>query len=392
MEQKAPAGRIFAFRALAVLFTLAACFVIFAIAEFTLRKQGNLPGVLYNNFTFLSVADITRPIGYDQFIQADETGMAYVTRQLPWLAGTDQIVNEQGFVGTFNYDKHTIDSLRGQGKKIVFIIGDSFVQGVADHTDSIFVARLRQQHPEWAICSFGVGATGLVNYLLIMRKFVAELKPDLVVLAICWNDILWRKGVITPCIPPVWQTDLGWVESVIPAEMVQNRVVVTQSPNEAVRFYIGRLTLFYRDDWKSKVCRQSSLLTRLYKRYSKKDRLADWIIDPLANERLLTEMAQIAEREGSKLVMTFIPDPRRVDRLNSVHENRVWYEKNFRSFTKDIHFSVGSITEDDYISRQNQHFNDVGNRKYAAFLDSVIAGSLVDLNAETAEDAEVSQR
>src|SRR5262249_48056454 len=152
----------------------------------------------------------------------------------------------------------------------------------------------------------------------------------------------------------------------------QGKIIVLQSAEEAIRFYSNRLTLFYRDDLLAKVCRKSSLLTRLYKRFSKKDRLSEPVLDPLATERVLKEIASVAQASGSKFEIVFIPDPRGTERLTSIRENRVWYRKHLRSFTPQVHFCVGKITADDYISKVNQHFTDAGNRKYAAFIDSVV--------------------
>lgn len=98
-------------------------------------------------------------------------------------------VNSDGFISRFEYDTVTRNAFKKQGKKVLFIVGDSFVEGVSSSSpDSSFVAMLKAEIPEWAIYNFGVGGLDPLNYRLILEQYVPALKPDAVLLVFCNND------------------------------------------------------------------------------------------------------------------------------------------------------------------------------------------------------------
>ncbi len=109
-------------------------------------------------------------IYYQQHL-ADSVGMNYENRNFKW--GENQHVNQQGFLADIDYTAATIDSLHALGKKVVFVIGDSFVEGVSETVkegqhyntyDSTFIRLLNAKSKNYTIFSFGIGGSDPLNY------------------------------------------------------------------------------------------------------------------------------------------------------------------------------------------------------------------------------------
>jgi lysophospholipase L1-like esterase len=79
------------------------------------------------------------------------------------------------------------------GKPLVVILGDSQIEGQPVDDDQLATVRLEQllkpHHPDAEVRSVAIHSAGFVHYYALWRKFVAQMKPDvLVVAAVGAND------------------------------------------------------------------------------------------------------------------------------------------------------------------------------------------------------------
>lgn len=298
---------------------------------------------------------------------ADELGMTYNNPNLYPRQGrqTEVSVNEQGFPATFAYTKEVIDSLREAGKEIIFIIGDSFTFGTTSTThDRTFVEILRASHPEAAILSFGVRGTDVVQYRLVAERFIPELRPDKVLIAFCGdNDIMDFERTPRPFLPYLSDGMLLYV----PAS-ISGVPDLSLSPDSAYHYYRERFSLFSRNDPIARILRLSCLTTLLYPKSF--DHTPDEI-DSIATFRSLFVIKTLSDSVNANFNILFLPSP--VTDYFTLSDYHMHYDWVFRELMPNVHFfPPGMIDKDDYLSKDDVHFNDSGNRKTADLIDKIL--------------------
>lgn len=94
-------------------------------------------------------------------------------------------INERGFRGPSWPATRT-------GKRVL-VLGDSFAFGWGVAYERSFAARLQAEHPEWQVLDAAVSGYATDQELLLARRLVPELAPDVVVCVFCSND-LWEAS------------------------------------------------------------------------------------------------------------------------------------------------------------------------------------------------------
>ena len=355
-------------------------FVLIITAELGLRVGGIKTGVLD--------AQMFPPdtMIYDQLFQADSLGISSYYKQSPILPD-GHVINAQGFLGAFDYDRATIDSIRqNSNKKIVMLIGDSYAEGCCvNPVDSSFAARLMAD-TGIVVLNFGVGATDLTQYRLVVERYVKELVPDLVmVMFYLGNDISYEVRTNSPHTPVCYPIrDYVWLNSVGPEKLMKlEGVDYFLTAEEAYQFYLRHYTLFGSDATKfEKVIRQSIIASRIYMRgveiyensLEENDRIK--IQDPVSHIDSLLNLIQLdCEKETVDVVIATIPSPLDLDNEISLEAN---YSKYFsQSGIPTFYPDVTGYSSFDYDGMETgNHFNNAGHSKYYVFLDSVIRTQL----------------
>lgn len=315
----------------------------------------------------------------NQMYIADSTGMNHFAASQQYLYGTQKI-NPQGFVGPFDYTTQFCDAVKKAGKKLVFIIGDSFVEGVSDgHYNTVFIERLRQADTTTLFLNFGIGGADPLSYKLVAEKYVPLLKPDLVLIAFCWNDVMYADRIATPYIPMYYQTNIGWFSSNVPYSFSGKPNVILPSADSAFNYY---KSWYFIDPAESKLAWLCSKNPLAAKAYTSDKRLPDYR-DPNTEKYITTvshkhikAIDSICIANGTKMSIAFIPDIAKADTIQTLAQNHSEYKHVFHEYLPRVHFIQNTITRADYISDHNQHFNEGGNAKYATFLQQVIQQEL----------------
>jgi hypothetical protein len=338
-------------------------------SEWHYYHSGFYPGSFYQLVDFTSDRVQLLP-----GINADDRGMTTLGKSADNFSFGLQI-NRQGFLADFDYTRVAIDSIRKTGKQIVFVIGDSFVQGVTDGPhENTFVEILRKNNPGICICAFGVGGTDPANYRLIAEKYIPELKPDAVWLMMCaWNDLLDYERHALPGIPLLTRTNAGFIYLYPPPSICGNTNLVL-SADSAYLFYRNIYSLFGRKDLLSLMARQSAVSTQLYQSYARYGAKGlNYQRDSSATYRCIKTISNLCDSNRAVLNIGLIPTPAMLNL--SLEENRFNTKWVFRDMLDRVHFWRSKcLTIADFISHSDLHFNDKGNRKYAAFLQDEMFG------------------
>lgn len=353
---------------------LALCIVL----ELCLRFAGHKAGV--SNNKMYPVAEVI----YEPLFQADDSGITSFVKDSPILPIGYEI-NDQGFRSDLNFDKKTIDSLKiTKNQQVVFLVGDSYTEGCcAFPIKHSFSNKLVEQEQE-ILLNFGVGATGLMQYKLIVDKYVPDLHPDLVIVAFyLGNDIMYHKRPTVPNIPLVYPIkNYNWLNAYGPPYYMENQSKNhLASPEEAYTFYIDNYTLWSKKATTfEKILRKSVLCSKVYLGIKEYYHKARWGLqknikdddDVKITNALLREMKATCSLHDINMVVIGIPSPKDVASQVNLEEKYGKYFSDVSTIFPDI--SRFSMEDYDGLETGN-HFNNLGHQKFYEFMRETLQNS-----------------
>jgi len=193
---------------------------LFLFTEIVLAVFGNRPGTI-DGWLF----PVKNLISTPRF-QADSNGISSYVKNSP-SRPTGYSINKQGFRSKIDFDSNNIESLRRkQNKNVVFLVGDSDTEGCCAHPIDNSFASLLYDNEENILLNFGVGATDLVQYKLIVDHYVPIVQPEIVVVAFyLGNDIAFRERPVRPDIPVCYILEgYPWLSSQKPYFLTEDGV------------------------------------------------------------------------------------------------------------------------------------------------------------------------
>lgn len=344
---------------------------LFILLELILRMFGMRAGTLIDEF---KVQD--KPQFLERFA-VDELGInKFSTKVDGRMLGT--IVNKEGFRANFEFTKQVIDSIkRVTGKKVVMLVGDSFVEGCCADTMSNSFPDIVGRSDNYLVLNFGISGTDPVQYRLIAQKYIPLLKPDIFVTCFYFgNDIFTLVRKPEPYVALTYPfVDNKWIFAIAPNHLTGKVNYNFKTPMEAYNFYVDKYTLCGSNrTWYEKMLSYSVCFSKLYlalehykykKEWERKSKNMPVInIDDIAFNDL-NEIRKIGFKEHTKTIFVGIPAPYEVkeDLLTK-------YSKNLKDIKMDV---PANLTEKDYDGMQaSNHFNNEGHKKYADFLIQVL--------------------
>lgn len=356
--------------------------VLFLILELGLRIAGNKPGTLdsalYPVDTFI----------YHPRFKADAGGTGITIYDKDGGNLPDGfLINEQGFRSPFNFDSLTLDSLgRGAGKKVVLMVGDSYTEGCCAEPISQAFPDLLLADADFILLNFGVGGMDLLQYKLVLDKYVRKIKPDLVVVNFyLGNDIYLFERPVTPNVPLIYTIDdFSWINSTGPSYfMGAYPKPYLESPQEAYDFYLNNFTLWGSNATTfEKIIRPTVSLSRIY--LGIKEKIDDikawennWRVEPnyQMTNTLLREMKETTQSHGARFLVLGIPSPEDVIKQRDMEEAYGTHFVGMDYFFPDLaQFSRGDY---DGVETRN-HFENSGHRKFYQFAKQVLRKQLRD--------------
>ena len=187
---------------------------------------------------------------------------------------------------------------------IVLVLGDSFTDGSQVELDELFTAHLEQALDRVAVLNAGVGGYSTVQELLLLEQWLAELVPDVVVVAVYQNDF---EDNLMPYFAGMGPRPHARVRNG-KTELVRDRDPSTFEPfllPAPGRFWLYQHSAIYRSLQKNLFLpRRGDQLWQREKRQRDALPLAD---QRLAMADLIELLATATQTAGSELIVANIP-------------------------------------------------------------------------------------
>lgn len=342
--------------------------------EIALRKAGHQPGWLIDG-TFIPVDTLV--VG--DYYYADADGVVHHNpNSTQWRE--DQAMNSQGFLSRFEFSPEVVDSIADStNSKKVMLVGDSYTEGYSATVYDSSFAGLLSEHPDFTVLNFGVGATDPVHYRQVVKKYVPQFNPDLVVVVICTeNDGLLYDRTPKPFITPSFPVDgCGWLVSE-PYENMENcENAYFKSAEESYNYYVHKYTLL-GDDRSDliKFSRRSVLFTRFYltvDAYLESDPPACFFPEPPFTYKNLNMIQDVCNAHSTPLLFVALPNVQDVMEGENIREKYGYYFNELEWFSPE----VSSLERSDYdFVNPPSHFINSGHRKYYDFMLPLIQEKL----------------
>ncbi len=347
-------------------------FVLFILAEIVLRLFGMKAGTLMDDF---KVED--NPVYVARF-ESDEMGINHIIPKKEMLIW-GSVINKQGFRGKIDYTPEVMDSLRkSSSKQIIMLIGDSYVEGCCPDSVQNSFGDILNRDGRFNILNFGVAGTDPVQYELVVKKYLDNLKPDKVVICVYFgNDILSFVRTPTPGIPLHFPfRNNKWIFELAPNDLSGKLSYNFHSADEAYNFYVDHYTLKGKSrNLFEKLISYSVILSKVYltgehtlakRRWQKSH--PGYTVD--ANEiayKNLKSIETVCKDQNIPCLFVGIPAP-----FESEEGDKL--KTKYAIVFKDISWFVPTtITKKDYDGPNlGNHFNNAGHQKYADFLTKLL--------------------
>ncbi len=343
------------------------------LAEIGLRILG------YKSKVLINWAYMPKHIVNDSVLYGDEYGISHYVKGHHYKP--DAQINEQGFLGDFNYDSTTINNIRKkENKKIVMAIGDSFLDGCCSDSVADSYGGFLSHKKEYAFLNYGVAGSDPLQYKLIVEHFAPEIQPDLIMLNVyLGNDVMSYDRTPKPYIPLCYIPKKGsWLNSEPPFHIAEPNFVLKDF-NTAVDFYQGWYTL--RGKTRNPFLRffsNSILFSKLYlgieynvKVWRRRKTGYRPPKNPPFTYQHIKWIADYCSQHGIKLLIVAIPSPIDLRKKTNLNSTYGFCFNEIPWTTPDM------IQKEDYDGKKiGNHFNKKGHRKMAVYLHDLILQKL----------------
>lgn len=313
--------------------------------------------------TFLRLRDTSFNNLFKQYVQAlnNKPSATLDSFELEVLHYVTHPVNDDG------YRSISFRGNYGKRKKIL-LLGDSFTFGYsAQNLTSSFADILLAKG--YAVFNTGISGADPAQYLQVARKYIAELKPDYVIVNFYMgNDIVYFNRTPQPHTPIHYATNAGNLLS-CPGG------IYFSTAGESYKFVVAHYTIPH-DYLLGRICATTAITTLGWKVLSKLNKVttnprmydAYWqkvhqmeTTEPACNAQLQA-IQQLALANHTQFLLLAIPD------LKWPGLRKV---EDVPGLFKGLPYAVPPVTENDY-KHADGHYNDEGHRKHAEYILGII--------------------
>ncbi len=316
------------------------------ISEYALRVGGKAPGYI-PAYGLIPVEHlkVRKPI---EFI-ADKEGVFKANLNKEWPE--EFLINSDGF-RSIEFKNYKTDK-----KKILFL-GDSYTwgSGASPITESFVDIVSRSGY---VVFNTGIPGTGPIQYEYLAEKYVPFLKPDIIIIMFCMrNDFDFPH----PLLPykNLWHvTNAGWLYA---RDDDGNYL----SPEDA--YYLHNAKIYGEKTKFQQSFNKTVIGTYFYTALSKlRDRISggshqdEMKHNQDVARQALQRIQELAHANKAEFSLFIIPVKPQL-----INNERFSIKRNYHVFKNLSPFVPDFLTKEDY--REDGHFNNSGNQKYAEFI------------------------
>ncbi len=331
---------------------------------------------------YFTQSELKNGLKWQQQLKVDDSGINIFIGNSEYLPGWHRI-NEAGFRSMINFSRDAIDSMKRQNKYIVMLVGDSHVEGCCAEPITSSFPDLIQKAEDITVLNFGIGGTDPLQYYLIAEKYLHVLEPDLLIVAYCLNnDFMIFDRNPNPFQPLYYQTNLGWLSATLPVSHPKFKPdTYFDNFNQARSFYLEYHSVSGENinPLKKHFVLPSKLITftvAVYKwlrnmvntfRYKIKYSSFNNHNEKSHDLKYIQQIKTLADASETPFLLIGIPT------IKDMSKNQETLQDHYSMYFNDFNFHYPlHLTADDFMSRENDHFNNSGHQKYSAFLLELI--------------------
>jgi hypothetical protein len=340
----------------------------------------------YNSICGLTIQgrSIQNDLKIQQHTFTDSLGINKIIPNNKYLA-PEYKTNKEGFRSNYEYSQKTIDSLK-ECSQVIMFIGDSYTEGCCAHPITKSFVDLIDQDLRYSALNFGVGGTDPLQYSLIAQNYVPALMPDMVIVALCLgNDFIDYRRKPAPNKVLYYQTNYNWLNAMLPKShpdyapnkyfkdweeaksyYLQNNTIVGEEVSLFEKMFIIPSSFNSFIYFIPKVYKKYNALRKSTRSFNEPTEIYD--IDTYNN---LTAIKEICDRTNIPFILIGIPTVR--DMKLDQHATYLKYQSKLN----DLHLHYPqNFDQNDFVSEDNDHFNNEGHLKFSKFIETVIRPKL----------------
>jgi len=273
----------------------------------------------------------------------------------------DNPINKNGF-RSIEFEKYEVN------KPTVLLLGDSFTWGhsAMPKTNSFAELLLTKGY---VVYNTGISATDVAQYSAIAKKYVKKLNPDFVIVNFyLGNDVNYFKRTVRPFEPVFYCTNAGNIYANYGGKYYDNK-------EKAYEFVLNQLKIPQKTSFFNYLMAQTAMTssiwglmikTELFPYLQNSDFIKELKISGISKKPYcnieLQEIEALCKVNGSKFILSCIPD---------VMSYRIKRAKDVPNLFENLNYYEMNVTKSDY-NLNDGHFNEIGHRKYAAFLHRIM--------------------
>jgi len=340
------------------------------LADKDLRREGHLFNTKYEVDEIYTVTDEMRDIIFNKEKNQFASVYQSILHKTGEWTGLDSAivyfvhhpVNDAGYCGI------PLKEYNG-GKKKILLIGDSFTWGrTVKNITSAFGNELLAKG--YTVYNTGISGADPPQYLALARKYIPLLKPDVVIVNFAMgSDIMDYRRQLIPYEPIFYRTNAGYLFSRPQGVFLGN----AQETYDFIKVEcsIPQTSVF------NKFCSLTAVGTILWRGFflyglvqnkhpehqAYWDKVKSMSSDIPYSNADVREIQKVAAENGARSIVVAIPDLRNGGACDP---------KTIPHFFENINYIMSPIKKEGY-SLSDGHFNDLGHKQYADFLDSLIS-------------------
>ena len=293
-------------------------------------------------------------------------------------------INNDGFRSKYKFDSLNIQNLKADNKVIMFV-GDSYTEGCCAKPITNSFVDLIDLKENKASLNFGVSATDPLQYSLIIKHYLKNVKPDILIIPLCLsNDFMYLDRKPMPGKSLFFQTNYGFLSATLPIShpnykndtyfknwevakkyYIENYSIYGSEPSKIKRW------LLTHSEFHKQLLIQVQNIKNIY--FTKVNLLKVYLkeVNTKITYKYLKQIKKTCESLSIPFLLIGAPS------INDLDKNIELVNTNYRNQLNELEiFIPTNFVESDYISFQDDHFNNTGHQKFADYLLPLIDSTI----------------